>query len=341
MLNSPQSLSIWGFGSRSSIGFRAVLLWQAPGMSPFDCAVIIAAHNVEGWLEEAVLSAASQTLPPSRIIVVENGSTDRTRDVLARLEPYCRALYLDAAGKSAALNHAIQQLDNDWIVILDGDDWWDRSRLEALGQLAARRPDCSILTTDAWVYYERGRRTSWRWFESFPFYAGADQDREILRRNFVFGSAAVRTDLVRDARFDVDLMTSQDYDMWLRLIRDGHRAAASPQPLAYYRRHSSNRTRSSERVLLSRLRILGKALSGADDECTAIIRRRMDMTERQLRVLSARTAVLEREAGSRRAALDVARSRDIGTKHRVSSALAAVSPRGARWWWLRTNRDEG
>lgn len=309
-------------------------------MAGFGCTVVIASHNMGKYLEQAAVCALSQSHAPTEVMVVENGSTDGSDVVLERLEDRCRIIRRPQPGKSGALNEALESIRTEWTVILDADDWWDKSRLESLAQLAGMRPETSLLTSDAWVYYERGSRPMWRWFDSYPFFTGPRQELEILRRNFVFGSAAFRTDVVRSlGGFDTELKTSQDYDMWIRMLRAGESAAATQLPLAYYRQHSRNTTSRSMNVLDSRIRILGKVLATASDDERNIVERRIERTEDQRAVLRAREALLDNQQSARAELLAAARRPSLRPRTRAQSGLAAVFPLPARWWWRRTNSE--
>ena len=95
--------------------------------------VIIPAYNSEATLARAIGSVLAQSYPAQEIIVVDDGSTDGTPDVVARFGKNLRYIRQDNAGVSSARNHGAQAASGDWLAFLDADDWYypDRIRLHA------------------------------------------------------------------------------------------------------------------------------------------------------------------------------------------------------------------
>ena len=99
--------------------------------------VCIAAYQAEGTILAAVLSALTQTWPPLEVVVVDDGSSDGTAQVLADVDdPRLRVLHQANAGEAAAKNAAVQAARGDLVVVLDADDAWYPERLAALMALA-------------------------------------------------------------------------------------------------------------------------------------------------------------------------------------------------------------
>jgi succinoglycan biosynthesis protein ExoO len=106
-----------------------------------DFSVIIPTYNVSGIISRAIRSAATQTLPPREILVIDDCSTDNTVEVvkaLARDIPSIRLLSTPAnGGPSAARNVGLRAAKADWIALLDADDAWRPGRLERLSEVAS------------------------------------------------------------------------------------------------------------------------------------------------------------------------------------------------------------
>jgi len=92
--------------------------------------VIIPAYNVEAFLGEAIESVLNQTHPVDEVIVVDDGSTDRTADIAESFGTPVYVLRQDNAGPSAARNHALDHAAGDFIAFLDADDLWEPQKLE-------------------------------------------------------------------------------------------------------------------------------------------------------------------------------------------------------------------
>jgi succinoglycan biosynthesis protein ExoO len=102
--------------------------------------VVIAAYNVQECIQRALESAISQTHRPKEILVIDDGSTDSTRDVvrnIARTNSTVRVVALSRnAGQASARNVGIEESSGDWIANLDADDAWKPARLERLLRIA-------------------------------------------------------------------------------------------------------------------------------------------------------------------------------------------------------------
>src|SRR5690349_9691286 len=92
--------------------------------------VVIPSFNYGRFLRETVESVLAQTYSPVEIIVVDDGSTDDTKERLARFEGRIRYIHKANAGLSAARNTGIKHARGDWIAFLDADDLWHRQKLE-------------------------------------------------------------------------------------------------------------------------------------------------------------------------------------------------------------------
>lgn len=99
--------------------------------------VVITAYNVEAWIEQCILSVCKQSLDDIEIIVVEDCSTDGTRDILARIrEPRLKVLYNNTnVGAGASRKRGIEAANGEYILLLDGDDWLEK---DFIGELHAK-----------------------------------------------------------------------------------------------------------------------------------------------------------------------------------------------------------
>jgi len=106
-----------------------------------NVSVVIPAFNVEGCISDALDSVFAQRRPPDEVIVVDDGSTDRTGDRVGGYGPAVRYLFQENAGPSAARNHGIEAASGEWIAFLDSDDVWLPDKLAAELDILRRNPD--------------------------------------------------------------------------------------------------------------------------------------------------------------------------------------------------------
>ena len=214
--------------------------------------VCIAAYQAEGTILAAVLSALTQTWPPLEVVVVDDGSSDGTAQVLADVDdPRLRVLHQANAGEAAAKNAAVQAARGDLVVVLDADDAWYPERLAALMALARARPDLDVLTTDADLTVD-GLIVRQVYGPSWPFEVH-DQRGALLVRNTIFSGAAVRRSTwLGVGGMEDGLSPTADWDLWQRLVLAGSSFGLVDVPLARYTVGTQNM--SSDRLAMNRAR---------------------------------------------------------------------------------------
>lgn len=315
----------------------AVMVVRAPAAavearpSPPAFAIVIAAYQAESVIGEAVASALAQTVPAAEIVVCDDGSTDGTAAALEAFGDAIRVVRQANGGEAAAKNRAIREATAEFVVVLDADDRFEPERLEALGRAACLRPDLDVITTDAWLEVD-GRRVRRVYDASNPFEVD-DQRAEILRRNFVFGHAAVRrARVLEEGGYDEAIRVTTDWDLWIRMVLGGSRIGVVPRPLASYRMLGSSLSADATAVLAGRIETLTKTAAdpALTDEERASVRRRIAGWERELAVDRARVALLERRPDARRRAWQIATTTEQPPWSRAKAAVAAVSPGVAR-----------
>jgi glycosyltransferase involved in cell wall biosynthesis len=195
--------------------------------------VIVPVYQAADAIRDALTSVFTQSLLPREVIVCDYGSTDDIDGALAPFSDLIALLRKPGGGEAAAKNVAARAASGGFVLFLDARDVFLPGRLEALCDLSCALPDLDILTTDAWLV-AANRHVRRCYTDAWPF-EWADQRREILRRNFI-GAAAVRRErLLAAGGFDESLRRTADWDLWIRLLRDGARAGAVLEPLARYR----------------------------------------------------------------------------------------------------------
>ncbi|WP_395698176.1 glycosyltransferase family 2 protein [Methylocella sp.] len=212
--------------------------------------IVIPAYNVEAYIEDAVRSALGQTFRDLEVIVVDDGSTDRTPDVLSAIDdPRLRVVRQENGGLSAARNTGIRSARGEFIGLLDGDDIWLRQK--AALQLAVMMADPSIGLTFSHSEYltERGARTG------RVLLAGKAHPslHDMIRRNHLGNGSTV---IARRACFDdaglfmTELRSCEDYEMWRRILwLTSYRAVLTPAPLTLYRLRESSLSFNSRKFV--------------------------------------------------------------------------------------------
>lgn len=201
--------------------------------------IVIPTYNQQRYLAEAVQSALAQTYLDREVLVIDDGSTDRTPAILDQFGSAIRWVRKENGGTASALNLGIREARGTWVAWLSSDDAFLPDKLERQMALVSQQPHCDVVYTDWYVVDADGAVTSHLHSPTFPtrkkLIAG------LVRGCVINGSTTLvrRSAYERVGLFDESLVQAHDWDMWLRLARDyafGH----VPQPLLRYRWHGEN-----------------------------------------------------------------------------------------------------
>ena len=123
--------------------------------------ILIPAYNAQKWIEETILSAINQTWPSKEIIIIDDGSTDETLNVIRNFESSkLKIIHQDNSGACHARNRAFQVCQGDYIQWLDADDILAPDKIERQMNFLRITKDPSIVCTGPWGrFYYRPNKT--------------------------------------------------------------------------------------------------------------------------------------------------------------------------------------
>lgn len=219
--------------------------------------VIISTYNRAGRLDQALKSVLAQTYRDFEIIVVDDGSTDHTRDTVGKYAGQVRYIYQENAGHASAKNAGVAAARGEYIAFLDDDDVWLPRKLELQVTVLKDHPDVDVI-------YGAGYKV-WGDFRTLFSCEAPPSDphwiiHRLLRGNF-FGicSVMIRAKALRATGcFHARHGPCDDWDMWLRIAARGHRFAAISEPIWEYRFHDANMGSNTERLQAGRVSVLGE-----------------------------------------------------------------------------------
>jgi glycosyltransferase involved in cell wall biosynthesis len=201
---------------------------------------VITTYNYGRFLPAAIESVLAQTLPPDEIIVVDDGSTDDTREVVA---PYIkrgvRYVYKENDGGSSARNAGILASTCDLVAFLDADDRWVPHKLERQVAEMVRHPEVGLVSGGEWQVGEGGKHP---YLVARPRLEAARVYSKMLVENFIGNTslALVRRSVFdKVGMFDESVPLGHDWDMWLRIAR-AYPISVLGEPLIYYTRHTGS-----------------------------------------------------------------------------------------------------
>lgn len=201
--------------------------------------VVIPSYNVERYVGAAIESALSQTYDDLEVVVVNDGSTDGTATAIEPFRSDPRVVYVaqENRGLAGARNRGIREAHGEYIGLLDADDLWMPERLTRCVEILAASPEIGWVTTDCFLLEDETPTTK-RYYVDVLHRAPEEECslQQIARANCFFVGGVIRRELFdRLGGFDESLRRAEDYEMWIRLMLGGVRAACVPEPLAWYR----------------------------------------------------------------------------------------------------------
>ena len=262
-------------------------------MSNALVSVVIPAFNRAHTLRRAVDSVLNQTYLNFEVIVVDDGSTDNTREVLRSYGEKIRWWSQINAGPSSARNIGIREAKGEYVAFLDSDDAWAPQKLERQMRLLSRCSDdvvCCLCNT-LFTGQKYSGKTAFDIAKIYSMHEEAvwTNTTEVLITRFVLFNQAVvvRRDVLNSqGGFDEGLRLMEDYDLALRLSLNGPWAVIH-EPLVYwYPDPNTSLSIGAERAKPERLafEILGKFFrhSRLDPTLTALANRRLRALRRLL-----------------------------------------------------------
>jgi len=192
--------------------------------------IVIPVRNGERFLREALDSTLAQTRADFELIVVDDGSTDTTPEILAdtaRRDPRVRVQQQVAAGLTAAINAGCAVAEGPLIARMDGDDVMLPDRLERQVAYLDAHPEVALLGGGIVLVDETGRE-----IDREP---GRPELDFLVRNELTHATVMMRADAFR-ALGGYRLDQSEDYDLWLR-FDEGYGVAALAEPVIRYRLH--------------------------------------------------------------------------------------------------------
>ncbi len=203
--------------------------------------VIIPTHNRAELVGQAVQSVLNQTYRKMEIIVVDDGSTDNTRDVLRKYHATIRYIYQERSERSRARNEGFRYSKGDYVAFLDSDDLWLPMKIEKQVQVLNGNSDIGLVYTEVQYIDINGR----------PYIGDICWDKpvrpalyeDLMTHNVITGTTSSvmvrRTCLDKVGLFDESMNTCEDLDLYRRIARY-HNFHKIELTLTKFRIHAGN-----------------------------------------------------------------------------------------------------
>ncbi|HEY4010049.1 MAG TPA: glycosyltransferase family 2 protein [Acidobacteriaceae bacterium] len=250
--------------------------------------VVIPVYNGEIYLEQTIRSVLEQSYPAHEVIVVDDGSSDRSLEIAQSFGPPVICLQQKNQGPSVARNVAIERATGEWIALLDADDYWLPGKLEQQMAKLDEEPGAGFIYSgrtmlsvkDGSTYDIPGQPPKWV------------KDRLRYANPLVPSAVIVTRSLLLENPFRVPFQSSEDWWLFYSLSKQTE-FAFLPQPTVVYRVHPASLTHTNWRNVLEKASRVAAAIQ---EDFTGF--RRWKLRHQVNSRLFANAAIAAREQGS-------------------------------------------
>ncbi len=210
--------------------------------------VYVVSHNYGGYVEKAIESVFDQTFDDWELLLIDDGSTDHTSNVMKCYEnhPKVRFFRTEGIGLTAVCNFALSKAKGEYLIRLDGDDFFDvnillvqANHMEKDSSLALVFPDYYLIDENAEIFAHERRRQLY-------------SEDHIMDAPPNGACTMFRTASLREVGgYREDLGAQDGFDIWMKL-KDKYKCANINLPLFFYRRHGKNLTEEPMRIVNAR-----------------------------------------------------------------------------------------
>jgi len=176
--------------------------------------LIIPTYNRANLIENTLLSVFNQTIKVDEIIVIDDGSTDNTKQILEQYD--IKYIFQENQGVSSARNTGIKRAKNEWICFLDSDDIWEHNKIEK--QIAFHIENQHILfshTDELWRFNEKIIKQKKHQLKPSGYCFKENIPNTLIGASTVMCHKSVFDNV---GIFDEELQACEDYDLWLRIL---------------------------------------------------------------------------------------------------------------------------
>jgi glycosyltransferase involved in cell wall biosynthesis len=224
--------------------------------------VVIPAYNAELTIKETIESVQQQTFSDIELIVINDGSTDRTLELLQSIKDQrLRIFSYENGGLSVARNRGISRVTGEFIAFLDADDLWIADKLESQLAVLEEHPEAGVAYS--WTYFidEHGKSL----FPGTRIFCEGNVHADLLVRNFLLNGSnpLIRRQAVESVgEFNPTFPHFADWDYWLRLASSWHFAVV-PKYQVFYRQSSRSMSSKVDGIKEAGLLMIEKAFQSA------------------------------------------------------------------------------
>ncbi len=229
--------------------------------------VVIPAYNAERTILETIASVQQQTFSDFELIVINDGSIDRTLELLNSVEDSRLNIFsYSNGGLPTARNRGISRASGEFIAFLDADDLWTPDKLELQVEALQQHPDAGVAYS--WTSFMEEKEGSLSFKPCEPVFFQGNVYANLLVGDFIYNGSntLIRKQAIESTgEFEPTLKSCEDWDYWLRLAARWHFVVV-PKYQILYRRSSGAMSSKVEVMKQACLIVLEKAYQAAPSE---------------------------------------------------------------------------
>jgi glycosyltransferase involved in cell wall biosynthesis len=228
--------------------------------------IIVPTYQCGQFLSQAIESVLAQTYKNYEIIIVDDGSTDNTQEVINRYSHLenIKIVRQSNQGPAAARNRGIKLSSGEYIAFLDADDLWLPTKLEKQIIFLEQHPLADMVYCDAYIF-----SGNFTWKKTL-FNISPPASENVFERLFQLNFIPILTVVLRrnifktSGFFDESIIGPEDYDLWLRICQSKS-IAFIQEPLAKYRVSAGQITKQKIRMIENEIKVKEKAFQYAPE----------------------------------------------------------------------------
>nr|WKN36337.1 glycosyltransferase family 2 protein [Tunicatimonas sp. TK19036] len=218
---------------------------------PMLVTVYITNFNYGNFIQQAIDSVLQQTLQDFEIIIIDDGSTDHSKEIIEEYatHPQIRTIFQKNKGLNVTNNIALRVANGKYIMRLDADDFLDTNALLVMSNMLESNPELGLVFPNYYLTDAEGRVDSVHQRHDF------ENDVSLMDQAAHGACTMIRTQFLKElGGYNENYQCQDGYELWVKFTAK-HRVANVATPLFYYRQHGSNLTKNETRILTTRASI--------------------------------------------------------------------------------------
>ena len=229
--------------------------------------VYITNYNYGAYLEKAVESVLNQSMKDFELIIIDDGSTDNSREIIEKYKNRdgIRIIYQKNKGLNVTNNIALRTADGKYIMRLDADDYLESTALEKLSGRLEADPELGLVFPDYYLVDKDDNVLSEERRHNF------DEEVKLLDQAAHGACTMIRVDFLKDVGGYNESYNCQDgYELWVKFTQK-YKVTNINEPLFYYRQHGGNLTSNENRILDTRAQINANYITEKNKDTSTLI----------------------------------------------------------------------